>query len=42
MQTLVTMGVEAVVETGPGKVLSALMRRIDRRVKVLDLHDLLA
>lgn len=41
MQTLVKMGVEAVVEVGPGKVLSALMRRIDRKVKVLDLNELL-
>jgi [acyl-carrier-protein] S-malonyltransferase len=42
MEALVEMGVEAVVEVGPGKVLSALMRRIDRKVKVLDLNDLLA
>lgn len=42
MQALVNMGVEAVVEVGPGKVLSALMRRIDRKVRVLDLKDLLA
>ncbi|HXH08715.1 MAG TPA: ACP S-malonyltransferase [Alphaproteobacteria bacterium] len=41
MQTLVKMGVEAVVEVGPGKILSALMRRIDRKVKVLDLNELL-
>ena len=42
MEALATMGVEAVVEVGPGKVLSALMRRIDRKVQVLDLKDLLA
>jgi [acyl-carrier-protein] S-malonyltransferase len=42
MEVLVKMGVEAVVEVGPGKVLSALMRRIARQVKVLDLNDLLA
>jgi [acyl-carrier-protein] S-malonyltransferase len=42
MEALANMGVEAVVEVGPGKVLSALMRRIDRKVQVLDLKDLLA
>lgn len=42
MEALVSMGVEAVVEVGPGRVLSALMRRIDRQVKVLDLNELLA
>ena len=42
MQALVRMGVEEVVEVGPGKVLSALMRRIDRKVKSLELQDLLA
>jgi [acyl-carrier-protein] S-malonyltransferase len=41
MQTLVNMGVEAVVEAGPGKVLSALMRRIARQVKALDLDAVL-
>jgi malonyl CoA-acyl carrier protein transacylase len=41
MEALVNMGVEAVVEVGPGKVLSALMRRIARQVKVLDLNELL-
>jgi [acyl-carrier-protein] S-malonyltransferase len=41
METAIKMGVEALVEVGPGKVLSALMRRIDRKVKVLDLKDLL-
>jgi malonyl CoA-acyl carrier protein transacylase len=35
------MGVESVVEVGPGKVLSALMRRIDRKVKVAELSALL-
>jgi len=42
METLVRLGIEAVIEVGPGKVLSALMRRIERKVKVLDLQDLLA
>jgi len=42
MRVLLNMGVEAVVEVGPGKVLSGLMRRVDRQVKVLDLNALLA
>ena len=42
MEMLRKMEVGAVVEVGPGKVLSALMRRIDRSVKVLDPKDLLA
>lgn len=42
VQAMVTMGIEAVVEVGPGKVLSALVRRIDRKVLVLELKDLLA
>jgi [acyl-carrier-protein] S-malonyltransferase len=39
---VIRMGVEAVVEVGPGKVLSALMRRIDRKTKVIEPKDLLA
>ena len=42
METVLKMGVEAMVEVGPGKVLSALMRRIDRKIKVVELNDLLA
>jgi [acyl-carrier-protein] S-malonyltransferase len=42
METLLRMGVDAMVEVGPGKVLSALMRRIDRKVKMVELKDLLA
>jgi [acyl-carrier-protein] S-malonyltransferase len=41
METAIKMGVEAIVEVGPGKVLSALMRRIDRKVKAIELNDLL-
>jgi [acyl-carrier-protein] S-malonyltransferase len=41
VEALIKMGVESVVEVGPGKVLSALMRRIDRKVKVVELKDLL-
>jgi [acyl-carrier-protein] S-malonyltransferase len=42
METVLKMGVDAMVEVGPGKVLSTLMRRIDRKVKVVELNDLLA
>lgn len=42
VEVLIQMGVESVVEVGPGKVLSALMRRIDRKIKVVELKDLLA
>jgi [acyl-carrier-protein] S-malonyltransferase len=41
VEALIQMGVESVVEVGPGKVLSALMRRIDRKIKVVELKDLL-
>jgi [acyl-carrier-protein] S-malonyltransferase len=41
VQALIHLGVESVVEVGPGKVLSAFMRRIDRTVKVLELNALL-
>jgi [acyl-carrier-protein] S-malonyltransferase len=41
VEALIQMGVEVVVEVGPGKILSALMRRIDRHVKVVALDDLL-
>jgi [acyl-carrier-protein] S-malonyltransferase len=41
VETLIQKGVQSVVEVGPGKVLSTLMRRIDRRVKVVELKDLL-
>jgi [acyl-carrier-protein] S-malonyltransferase len=42
MEAVLKMGVDAMVEVGPGKVLSALMRRIDRKIKVVELNDLLA
>jgi [acyl-carrier-protein] S-malonyltransferase len=41
VEALIRMGAEAVVEVGPGKVLSAFMRRIDRKVKAVELKDLL-
>jgi hypothetical protein len=42
MQYAVTQGGEAFLEVGPGKVLSAMMRRIAPQVQVLVLDDLLA
>jgi [acyl-carrier-protein] S-malonyltransferase len=41
VEALLQTGVESIVEVGPGKVLSALMRRIDRKIKVVELKDLL-
>jgi [acyl-carrier-protein] S-malonyltransferase len=41
VEVLLQMGVESIVEVGPGRVLSALMRRIDRKVKVVELNNLL-
>jgi [acyl-carrier-protein] S-malonyltransferase len=41
VEVLLQMGVESIVEVGPGRVLSALIRRIDRKVKVVELNDLL-
>ena len=38
VETLVELGCECAVELGPGKVLSGLIRRIDRRVKTLNLE----
>jgi [acyl-carrier-protein] S-malonyltransferase len=39
MQLLVQQGVETFVEAGPGKVLSGLMRQIDRDVKMFNVED---
>jgi [acyl-carrier-protein] S-malonyltransferase len=41
VEALIHMGVKSIVEVGPGKVLSALMRRIDRKVNVVELKTLL-
>lgn len=38
VETLVELGCECAVELGPGKVLSGLIRRLDRRVKTLNLE----
>jgi [acyl-carrier-protein] S-malonyltransferase len=39
MQLLVDQGVATLVEAGPGKVLSGLMRQIDRDVKTMNVED---
>lgn len=41
MEALIQLGIESIVEVGPGKVLSTFMRRINRKVKVVALTDLL-
>ncbi len=40
MRKMVGEGVEEVVEIGPGKVLSGLMKRIDNRVETRNIEDL--
>ena len=39
MQLLIEQGVDTFVEAGPGKVLSGLMRQINRDVKMLNVED---
>ena len=39
MQLLIEQGVDTFVEAGPGKVLSGLMRQINRGVKILNVED---
>ncbi len=39
MQTIVDSGIEAVVELGPGKVLSGLMRRFDKGIQCFQVED---
>jgi [acyl-carrier-protein] S-malonyltransferase len=36
---LISRGVQAFVEVGPGKVLSGLMRQIDRTKKAVNVED---
>ena len=39
MQLLIDEGVTTFVEVGPGKVLSGLLRQIDRRQRCLQVED---
>ena len=40
MRAMLALGVTTFVELGPGKVLTGLMRRIDRGVKVVRVEDM--
>ena len=40
MRKMIEQGIEQVVEIGPGKVLSGLMKRIDNRVETRNIEDL--
>jgi [acyl-carrier-protein] S-malonyltransferase len=40
MRTMIKEGIEQVLEIGPGKVLSGLMKRIDSRIETRNLEDL--
>lgn len=39
MQKLISTGVEIILEVGPGKVLTGLLRRINREVRVANIED---
>jgi len=40
MRKMIEKGVEQILEVGPGKVLSGLMKRIDNRVETKNIEDL--
>jgi [acyl-carrier-protein] S-malonyltransferase len=40
MRKMIEKGIERVLEVGPGKVLSGLMKRIDPQIEVGNLEDL--
>jgi [acyl-carrier-protein] S-malonyltransferase len=40
MRKMIEKGVEQVLEIGPGKILSGLMKRIDNRIETKNLEDL--
>jgi [acyl-carrier-protein] S-malonyltransferase len=40
MKKMIGKGIEQVLEIGPGKVLSGLMKRIDSRVETKNVEDL--
>jgi [acyl-carrier-protein] S-malonyltransferase len=40
MRKMITKGIEQVLEIGPGKVLSGLMKRIDNRIETGNLEDI--
>jgi [acyl-carrier-protein] S-malonyltransferase len=42
MEKLIADGVEIFYEIGPGRVLSGLMRRIDRKINVVNMSSLQA
>jgi len=39
MRKIIGLGVNLILEVGPGKVLSGLMRRIDREVQTVNIED---
>ena len=39
VQRLKSMGIDRVIEFGPGKVLSGLIPRIDKSIRVLAVYD---
>jgi len=39
MELLIAEGVDTFVEVGPGKILSSLMRQINRQVKCFNVED---